>query len=445
MKFNFCPAFLSILAFSGGIAGNSAFAQQQSAAQSAEDPVRQVKVDVTRSAEGETSTDHGEIKVSGNPSVLGLLKELELLGDFGTLEEGEVVQITIERKKKETTAEQIVVEFDPQPAQKTEPAPITPAVVETPVVSPLPYEPLQAFPPFLGVYYEYDNIPLRECSRLGLHEGNGVLLSSIIPATAADVGGLLPGDIITSVNGEPVTPINFERIIDAYKQGDRAEMTFYRDGASRRSYVTFGNVIPENEKEMAALKAEKPEYAEAITRGNYTKTLKAFRRGEELPQFDVIKDPEQEAWVFTKPKSEPKENPLQKVFGKPTGPVYKLNPVPRKVTIVMRMEEPTPREMHMLGTPAQGSSSFNEMNVKSLNFYPDANSDVFNLNCILLDPGAVEVQVFNSLGKEIYFDKANHFGGQFESQIDLADNDTKTFFLTLRQNDRTFSKKIILQ
>lgn len=452
------PVFLLICGFFAG----ASLSAQQSAASAGQQSKRQgqVQVDVTRNSDGQSSTEHDAVDVAGHPNVLELLQDLDLIKEFGVLEDGEILSITIERKKKGLPREETIVEMDPKikgweegdpweesPAEEVASNDADPLHGEG---QPAPFNTSQGDikPPFLGVYYEYDNIPEKESYRLGILQGHGVLLSSIIPKTAASISGLLPGDIVTSINGEPVTPENFERIIESYNQGDRAEVQFYRDAVRRRAIVTFGEIVPEDEKQLKQLQKEDAAIAQNLSRKDFRRKLKAFRRGEEIPGITIKKDEEEEAWVYTKPVEKPKESKIKKTFNKPKGPVYKLNPAEKKVKIVMRMEELNSRERQMLdlGSPAQGNpQSDDEMNIRSINFYPDGQSHNYNLNCILLEPGAVEVQVMNSRGKQVYSQKSNHFGGEFASKINLAANDTKTFFLTLRQNDRTFSRKVVMQ
>ena len=52
---------------------------------------------------------------------------------------------------------------------------------------------------------------------LGLTQAGGVIISSVTPGSAADHAGLKRGDVITSLNGQPVRDMNTlrNRVADA--------------------------------------------------------------------------------------------------------------------------------------------------------------------------------------------------------------------------------------
>ncbi len=78
---------------------------------------------------------------------------------------------------------------------------------------------------------------------LGLKETRGVLVSNVAPGSAAEKAGVKRGDVITSLNGQPVRDMNTLRnhIADA-GPGSTAELKVVRDGAEKQVNVTLETV-----------------------------------------------------------------------------------------------------------------------------------------------------------------------------------------------------------
>ena len=69
----------------------------------------------------------------------------------------------------------------------------------------------------------------------------GALVGEVVPGSAAEDAGLLPGDLITAVNGKPITD-NFDlraEILSEYP-GTEIELTVIRDGQELRLPATLG-------------------------------------------------------------------------------------------------------------------------------------------------------------------------------------------------------------
>ncbi len=75
---------------------------------------------------------------------------------------------------------------------------------------------------------------------LGLKDARGVLVSSVQPDSAAQKAGLKRGDVITSLNGQPVRDMNTLRnhVADA-GPGSVADLKVLRDGAEKDVKVTL--------------------------------------------------------------------------------------------------------------------------------------------------------------------------------------------------------------
>ena len=77
-----------------------------------------------------------------------------------------------------------------------------------------------------------------------LHRTDGALVSATLPGSPAEKGGLKAGDILIDLNDEPVNARFFEEIpvlyqrVAALKPGDKANVTYLRDGVQRKTKLT---------------------------------------------------------------------------------------------------------------------------------------------------------------------------------------------------------------
>ena len=77
---------------------------------------------------------------------------------------------------------------------------------------------------------------------LNLPEGvtEGVVVAEVQPLSAAELGGLKQYDVITEMNGKPVTSIvDLRKILYALTVGSDVEITYYRTGEIQTTTVTL--------------------------------------------------------------------------------------------------------------------------------------------------------------------------------------------------------------
>ena len=128
---------------------------------------------------------------------------------------------------------------------------VVPAAAETPLDLycrelhlPLPALVATAPPPFLGVAYE----PAAPPAAAGFSPCPAVpRITSVIRGSAAREAGLLPGDLILAVNGQPVcaaaTPAgpDLRAVLGAGRVGEPVLLALLRDGMRRELAVTLGS------------------------------------------------------------------------------------------------------------------------------------------------------------------------------------------------------------
>ena len=90
---------------------------------------------------------------------------------------------------------------------------------------------------FLGILA----VPLSDDMRGIAGTDQGVLVDSLSDSSPAAKAGLLPGDVITRIDGRPVTtPEELVERLRTRKPGEEVEVTYYRMGKPQETTVTLG-------------------------------------------------------------------------------------------------------------------------------------------------------------------------------------------------------------
>jgi hypothetical protein len=72
-------------------------------------------------------------------------------------------------------------------------------------------------------------------------DGPGVRVQQVMPGSAAEEAGIVAGDVITAVDGEPVTDLrSFSELLKARSPGDAVEVTVLRDGEEQIVEAVLG-------------------------------------------------------------------------------------------------------------------------------------------------------------------------------------------------------------
>ena len=80
-----------------------------------------------------------------------------------------------------------------------------------------------------------------------------------------------------------------------------------------------------------------------------------------------------------------------------------------------------------------------------INIYPVATSKNLNMEFNLFDNADVNIEVYNELGESVQtVDNGNYSYGKHSMNIDVSDLAVGVYFVTLKVNKETFSKKFII-
>lgn len=97
---------------------------------------------------------------------------------------------------------------------------------------------------YIGIEYPRENLSEEERKSLGsdYREGEGVYVSGVTADGAAAAAGLKKGDIVTKVNGVPVTGgPELQEQVTRFKPGDKITLTYLRDGRETTVSLTLKN------------------------------------------------------------------------------------------------------------------------------------------------------------------------------------------------------------
>lgn len=206
--------------------------------------------------------------------------------------------------------------------------------------------------PFIGVYTTSNN---------GL-----ITVSGVIENTPAKNSGILPGDMILSLDNMPVaTQRELEAERDKHAAGDNFTLQIMRNGELKTIHATF--------------------------------------------------------------KACPKENAVEE-------------PVEEVVELAIQ-EEPAIVEETQEALPALELN--NQLKVEAFNLYPNPTISRFNVT-FQAEALPTVVRLMDAAGRVIYTEEINKFDGYYNKELSLSGQTPGTYFLTVQQNDKVLSKKVVL-
>ncbi|GAG22628.1 unnamed protein product, partial [marine sediment metagenome] len=91
---------------------------------------------------------------------------------------------------------------------------------------------------FLGV--EIVSVDEVLAEQLGIPDGHGVLVNSVVPDSPAEKAGLQRGDVIAVINTTATRDVEiFKEVMATLKPGDTVRITYLRDSQKARVYATL--------------------------------------------------------------------------------------------------------------------------------------------------------------------------------------------------------------
>ena len=280
--------------------------------------------------------------------------------------------------------------------------------------------------PFLGVYLDYSS-------------EEGVRISGAIAGTTAEEMGLLQGDIITEINGEPVADIaGLKEILSRQSIGESIAVQYIRDGKKMKAKGTLkgsgDSLHQENMRLKQGLQAPIGNLEEMIQQ-------ELIRSGqvisdELLRDLDQLRALENLEIFFSGDPAGAGEDVLRDL---PTRVV-------RRVAVFITMDNLSESDVQQLNQHADPKvSAQNDLAVEGVFFSPNPNDGQFVLNYTLQESGETLVQLYDINGRQVFGKSFNGTPGTYSEQINISEEPKGVFFLSVIQNGKSFAKKVVVQ
>lgn len=84
------------------------------------------------------------------------------------------------------------------------------------------------------------------------------------------------------------------------------------------------------------------------------------------------------------------------------------------------------------------------LDLEGINYYPNPSNGQFTLR-FAGDQTPTQVRIIDLMGKEVYNENIPDFSGSYDKEINLSGNNPGTYVLQVIQNDKSWSKKVVLE
>lgn len=311
----------------------------------------------------------------------------------------------------------------------------------------------------------FGQMETKERAILGVYENDdvslpGMVIGSVIPGKGAAAAGLQSGDVVTRVNDKAVTGGGTLRAALAnYKPGDKVTVTYQRDGQTLQTELTLSA-----DRSFVSHRVERDPCAVFI--GVYTGDLATDGRGVRVTGI-VDGTPAKEGGVQPgdviislddvpvnshvellreRNKHKPGDAFLLTVLREGSelniAAQFKNCPKDAETSVVEKVEiisadEPEPKKEE------KPLNQNNPLRLEKLDLYPNPTAGPLN---VTFEAEAVPttVRITDVAGKTVYQNVIEQFSGYFSERINLEGNTPGTYVLSIEQNGKAVSKKIVL-
>lgn len=330
---------------------------------------------------------------------------------------------------------------------------------------------------FLGVYSE--DLSKEKADQLGIDNPYGSYVTSVFGNSAAADGGLKPFDYIYGIDEYRVgEDQNLSDILRKYKAGEKAVVHFVRKGKNYQFNITFGKRSEAKEpgnrercedpflgvQESERSQTEKGVRVSVV--GKSTAQSLGLRSGDVItsingypmidwsdigPAVDMMNVGDNIKINYfragQKMEASGKIGSYCDTYGQRSNAP---NIWTAKVDDAIKLEE-VKIDIHDL--PANRIRSINQdldlelgvsnsLTVNKLLFSPNNRLGLLELQFELPEKGKTMIQIFNNQGRQVYTYDLGYFSGEFSDQVDLLQNGTGTYYLSVQQENKSMVKEL---
>ena len=310
---------------------------------------------------------------------------------------------------------------------------------------------------------------------------SGVHILKVNKNSAAENAGLKSGDIITEIDGQKMSTTNdIIEALKAKKAGETVDISYLRNNSAYKTPVTlkksndifyfknddneikwdgkgddwnFNWIEDGGSASMGVLLGEDTD-DEGVSILGTTDNSGAEEAG--LEKDDIIIS-------INGKKVNSNEELIQEVKAQEVGDILEVDykrdgelfsttvelgtnrikiRKPRDIDVIFGEEEVDEEmeEYEAVETPEVEEE--NRLEFSQLDMYPNPNQGAFQLD-FEIEAGATIVSIANMDGKVVYSKDMRDFNGVFSDRIDISDEPSGVYFLTIKQGDKKIIKKVI--
>ena len=231
----------------------------------------------------------------------------------------------------------------------------------------------------------------------------GVPVNGIIGKSPAEKSNMQKADIITAISGEEINNYaDLRRVLLAHGQGADVEVTYTRDGEQHQVATTLRTCTEEDQQNHFDFDFDflLPEnFCDVNTFEKKRKII--IMKSEDVKEESPIEEPAIEE------NAEEREQPVQKT------------------------------------EPQQVNISPNQLQLQNFTAFPNPTQGKVNVR--FEGPAApTNITITDIAGKEVYAERITDFDGNYNKEIDLSNVSAGTVLLTVSQDDKLYTQKIIV-
>jgi C-terminal processing protease CtpA/Prc len=312
-------------------------------------------------------------------------------------------------------------------------------------------------------FEKFEQIEAKERPILGVYENNdiskpGLVIGSVISGKGAETAGLQAGDVVTKVDGKTVTGGGTLRTaLTGHQPGDRVMVEYQRDGQTLQTEVTLSK-----DRSYYSYTAKRDPCAVFI--GVYTgESGAAEGRGVKVTGI-VDETPAKQSGVQPgdvilalddQPVNDHIELLRERNKHRP-GDAFRLT-VDRDGAIITieatfktcQTIAPEKEKVEVIAEEKKAEQRDGPVNVEtmlpleSLELYPNPTTGPVNVR-FEAEAVPTTVRIMDASGKTVYSKVMNQFNGSFSEQINLFGNTPGMYMLSIQQDKKVSTRKIVL-
>lgn len=330
-----------------------------------------------------------------------------------------------------------------------------------------------------------------KAKKLGFEQPNGVYITNVIGNTAAEKNGFQRFDYITKVGDYELNEnTHFSDVMDKFEVGDQAMINYVRRGEKLQKLVKFGDSNEARERNRS--RNEDPFLG---IEQNHTRKP----NGVEGVSVDIVKHSTAEDLgledddIITKIDDIPMidwHDISAAIDNREVGELIRVtyyrdgnedtNTLPIKSLAATKdqphntqqqteepmvtnddeeelevEEEELEMEIDMEDMPEEDAEQMERelgikmpivqnLSIEQLNIFPNPTQGLFNLKFELPEQGQTFIRIFDQRGVLIFSSDLGNFSGSYSESIDLGNQPAGTYFVMIRQDTFSVSKKVII-